>query len=207
MKFKLSSLTLIFSLSIINVFTHSELQKDIEEIVLIKKRGKIAACMSVLRNSLAEGNEEFRETLKSTKFDKTKSYEKLVLYILNNCVTKINDNDTEQLLSPDNILHLNSQYLSLIKIEKNVLIGTELSLTEEENFILNEINESSQTLDTDLSMQEDEIGIGGVKISQFGKYQYIFVIIAIGLTFFIVVGGLYMLIKKPKKKEKKQKKK
>lgn len=204
MKLKFSSIALILSLSVVNILTHSEYQKDVDEMVLIKKRGKIAACMSALRNFLAEGNEEFRETLNKSNFDKTKSYEKLVLNILNNCVSNISDSEIEQLLSPDNILHFNSQYLSLLKIDKNILTGKELVLTEQENFILNEINESSQTLDTDLSMQEDEIGIGGVKISQFGKYQYIFVIIAISLTFIIVVGGLYLLVKKPPKKVKKR---
>jgi hypothetical protein len=190
-----------------NVLCETEFQSDVDHIASIKRRSRLAACMSILRNSLAEGNQEFKEALANSYYDKSKSYEKLVLMILNNCEKNIKDNEIEQILNPDNILKFNSNFQNLIKFNTNALSqNSDIEITVDELSVLKEINDASQTLDTDLSTQEDEIGIGGLRISQFGNWQYVFVGLAIALTFVIVFGGLWILLRKKPGKEKKKEK-
>jgi hypothetical protein len=182
------------------------LQKDFDEISLTKKRTKLAACMSIVRNSLAEGNNEMKEALRSSGVDKSKGYDKIVLAMLENCQNKIKDEIIEKVLDPENIISIvssDSTISNLIKINfHNILNGEE---TEAHQQISKEITDASQLLELDL--QEEEIGLFGIKVSQIGNIQYIFVAFGLFLTFAIVFGGLYLILfkKKTTKKDKKKK--
>jgi hypothetical protein len=79
-------------------------------------------------------------------------------------------------------------------------------LTEKEDKLLQDINEASSIPDKEVVVEE-EIGLLGFKMSEMGKYSYIFVIFALGLTLLIVFGGLYMLLSGKNKDKNKKKKK
>lgn len=189
--------------------SENELNNDLQEIYQIKRRSKLVACMSILRNSLNDGNSNFKEALDNSSFDKSKSFDKLVVSILKNCEKSIKDPEMEGALTPENILNplkSDSNLLKLINFDKN-LLSTGVTLSEEESEILKDINESSQSIDTDVTIQDEEIGFMGFKLSQVGRMSYVFVTIAVLLTVVIIFGGLYAVMckKKEGKKEKKKK--
>ena len=216
MKF-LPSVILLFMLNLNLTYTSSEdtnstqaeLKKDLEEIVTIKKRSKLVACMSIVRNSLAEGNSLIKDALDSSSFDRSKSFDKIVLTMLSNCEKSIKDPEMENALNPENILSPVSgenDLSRLIKFDKNLLSNTDsISFNKNESNILKEINDSSQSMDSDVTLQDEEIGFMGLKLSQMGKSGYLFIILALVLVGVIIFGGLYAL--KCKKKDGKVKKK
>lgn len=61
----------------------------------IKTNSKISACMALLRNSLSEGNEKIKSTISEGKFDKSKTYDKIIAMIISNCMKKITDVEME----------------------------------------------------------------------------------------------------------------
>jgi hypothetical protein len=83
---------------------------------------------------------------------------------------------------------------------------SDYKLTEKEDNILKEIDNAANTFDKEIHVEED-IGLLGFKMSQIGKYSYIFIFCALFLTLAVVFGGLMMLLapKKDKKNKKKDK--
>jgi hypothetical protein len=184
----------------------ADLKKDLEEIQVIKKRSKLVACMSLIRNSLAEGNNDIKQALDNSSFDRSKSFDKIVVTILSNCEKNMKDTEMEKTLSPENILNpisSDSNLQRLIKFDKNILKDG-INFSESESNILKEINDSTQSLDTDMTLQDEEIGFMGFKLSKMGNVGSFFIILGLVLTFVIIFGGLYQL--KSKKKETKKKK-
>jgi hypothetical protein len=182
-----------------------DLQKDLEEISLTKRRAKLAACMSIIRNSLAEGNSDIKSTLESSNFDRSKSFDKIVLSMVNNCDEHIKPADIEYVLSPDNVLTplvSKAELKSLIKFNKDIL---SVDLSEREQQIQKEMNEALFTLDTDLTTQDDEVGFIGVKLSQLGHWNWFFVGLGVLLAVTVVFGGLYIVLKKKPQKKKDRK--
>jgi hypothetical protein len=189
-------------------YTEDDLNNDLEEITMIKRRSKLVACMSILKNSLNDGNESFKEALDKSAFDRSKSFDKLVVSILKSCETKIKDKEMETALSPENIispLKNDATLLRLVHFEKN-LLSAGVILTEEEMQVLKDVNDSSQSIDTDVTIQDEEIGFMGFKLSQVGRMAYVFVCIGFLLVFVIIFGGLYVVMCK-KKEGKKEKRK
>jgi len=190
-------------------FTSENLKKDLEEISSIKKRSKIVACMSIVRNSLSEGNYNVKEVLDNSPFDRSKSFDKIVVTMLSNCERNIKDSQMEEALTPENILtpvQSESSLAKLIQFDKNLFRSmSEITITEAEQSILNEINDSTQTYDADVSVQEEEIGLMGLKLSQLGKSTYFIIYFILLLVLVVIFGGLYVLT--CKKKETKNKKK
>ncbi len=84
--------------------------------------------------------------------------------------------------------------------------ANELSLTSEEEKMMNRINEISANSEYDNTIPEDDIGFAGVKLNQLGITTYIFLVIGLIISFVIIFGGFYML-KKNKKPVKEKKKK
>lgn len=204
---------IIFCLSYSSVNTASsneeikssgDLKKDYDEILHIKRRSKLVACLSLVRNSLAEGNAAVKEVIDNSNFDRSRSFDKIILIMVSYCEKKITDAEMEQALVPENILTPISS--NLVKFDKNILKNlNSVSFSDEELAILKEMNESSQAIDTDLTLQEEEIGLMGLKLSQLGKSTYIFISIILAIVLLIIFGGLYLLT--CKKKEVKDKKK
>lgn len=66
-----------------------DLQSDYDELITIKNRTKLAACLILIKNSLAKGNNDVIKTLKETKHDKEKTYDKIVAMMTDSCYNKI----------------------------------------------------------------------------------------------------------------------
>lgn len=211
MKMKIFMSVLLIMFLNFNIFKsestiHSDLKKDLEEIQVIKKRSKLVACMSLIRNSLAEGNNDIKQVLDNTSFDRNKSFDKVIASILFNCENNIKDAEMEKTLNAENILNpisLDSNLQRLIKFDKNILKDG-INFSDSELNIIKEINDSTQSLDTDMTLQDEEIGFMGFKLSKMGNVGSFFIILGLVLTFVIIFGGLYQL--KCKKKENKKKK-
>ncbi len=52
--------------------------------------------MTIVRNSLAKGNEDLKKTIGETKFDRAKTFDKVVTTMIQNCEDTINDKQLEQ---------------------------------------------------------------------------------------------------------------
>ena len=66
-----------------------------EEMNQIKHNSKLSACMALVRNNLSEENQAVKQTIASGKFDKSKTFDKIVAMMINNCLTKITDAQME----------------------------------------------------------------------------------------------------------------
>ena len=51
--------------------------------------------MGLVSNNLNEGNNNAKEAINNSKFDKSRSYDKILSAMLNNCVENIKDNDID----------------------------------------------------------------------------------------------------------------
>ena len=51
--------------------------------------------MGLVSNNLNEGNNNVKEAINNSKFDKSRSYDKILSAMLNNCVENIKDNDID----------------------------------------------------------------------------------------------------------------
>jgi hypothetical protein len=209
---KFAALMMLLVLMNVNLgnsqYTEADLNNDLEEITMIKRRSKLVACMSILKNSLNDGNNSFKEALDRSAYDRSKSFDKLVVSILKSCETNIKDKEMETTLTPENILNPlknDATLLRLVNFDKNVL-SAGVALTEEEKQVLQDINESSQSIDTDVTIQDEEIGFMGFKLSQTGRMAYVFVSIAVLLVLVIIFGGLYAVMCKKKEDKKKKNK-
>mgnify|MGYP001101355202 CR=1 FL=1 len=61
----------------------------------IKHNSKLSACMGLVRNTLAEGNDLIKNTLSESNFDKSRSFDKIVAMMLTGCMSKITYNQME----------------------------------------------------------------------------------------------------------------
>ncbi len=61
----------------------------------IKYNSKLSACMALVRNSLAEENQAVKQTVASSPWDKSTTYDKIVAMMIGNCMGKISDAQME----------------------------------------------------------------------------------------------------------------
>jgi hypothetical protein len=211
-----SSLLIFFTIGFFTQISNCQLnnsiddsiKKDVEDIKILKRKTKLAACSSILRNNLNNGNESMKAILKQTNFDKEKTYDYVVTYLLSNCVNSITQESVDSILDPDNIFTSNIKLENeLFSINPKLLENKkDLEYTNDMLLIQSDLKESilSESVETNMTVEE-EIGIFGIKLNQPGTLQYIFLIIGILLTLIVVFGGMYSLIYKDKSNKKKKK--
>ncbi len=51
--------------------------------------------MALVSNNLNEGNNNVKEAINNSKFDKSRSYDKILAAMLNNCVENIKDSEID----------------------------------------------------------------------------------------------------------------
>ncbi len=184
------------------------IKKDIEDIKNLKRKTKLAACFSIVKNNLSKGNDNLVTIIKRSNFDKEKTYDYIVIHLLNNCINTITQESVDSILDPDNILNSNPKLENeLLQLNTNLLEGKkDLDYSPEMLQIQSDIKESmlSESIETNMAVEE-EIGLFGIKLNQPGTLQYIFLLIGIALTLVIVFGGMYTLIYKDKSNKKKKK--
>lgn len=210
-------LLIFFSIGFVSQISASEtetkaidegIKKDIEDIKILKRKTKLAACSSILRNNLNKENQSLKTLIKNSKFDKEKTYDFAVVHMLNNCISKITQENIDTILDPDNMFNVNSKLESeLLQLDLKILDNkTDLEYTSEMLQIQADLKESmlSESIESNMTVEE-EIGLFGIKLNQPGTLQYIFLFIGILLTLVIVFGGMYTLIYKEKSNKKKKK--
>ena len=117
--------------------------EDWNEVENLNNRTKIAACLVVIRNSLSVGNKDVKNTMRDTKHDKEKTFNKIIALMLEHCYNSITDEFIKKLLEPGNYNIWDKSYSDLIYFNKNIfqIIGPELKNTASGKYILDEIND------------------------------------------------------------------
>ena len=186
----------------LNISSEEEFKIHKQEILKTNEKSKIVACMSLVRNSLAEENKNVKIALDNSKFHRSKSFDKLIIAMITNCEKSITEQEMEQLLNPENILSpvsVNENYSQLIKFDKNILRDLEkIEYTVEEIYVQKEIDEAMKVEETDFAFQVEEVGILGSKFSEFGKFYNFFIVIAVIMSVIILLAGLYVILCKKK---------
>lgn len=99
--------------------------------------------MTILRNSLAKGNDEIRNAIKASRYDKAKTYDKIVTTIVESCTREISDVEVDKVLNPDEISIFNPRHSSLLKFDSGIFLSGsgDLSFTTQELEILADIQD------------------------------------------------------------------
>jgi len=61
-------------------------------------KAKVAACVILVKNSLSKGNTEVTITLKETKHQKDKTFDKIFSMMLENCVDNIEERTRKEVI-------------------------------------------------------------------------------------------------------------
>lgn len=64
----------------------------------IKNNNKRFACLALIRNSLNQGNLKIKDIIKNTSLDKSDVFDKILIQMLNNCETKIKENQIDEVI-------------------------------------------------------------------------------------------------------------
>lgn len=67
----------------------SELKSDFNILKNINRNYKEVACLSLVRNSLNEGNEKVKKVIKNSVFGSSDTFDKIFILMLNNCASQI----------------------------------------------------------------------------------------------------------------------
>jgi len=78
------------------------------------------ACLLLTRNYLVGNRNKLDQLVEATRFNKGKVFDKLVLYILNNCLKNLTLKLAHKVLSVENITDFNSNELSFLNIGDNI---------------------------------------------------------------------------------------
>ena len=169
-----------------------DLQKDLDEVLLVKNRSKIAACMLIMRTNLAKGNQNVINVLKDSKHDKEKTYDKIVAMMLDNCYNNIKHSVVEKILQPENISYWEESFEELLAFNKNVfqIIGPELKYIPSEKFILDDIDKVVANPNIGETVIDNKPDFFTEK---FGKYKFLAFGMAAGFTFSFIFMFIFSL--------------
>lgn len=169
----------------------ADLQEDLDEVELSLKRIKTAACLLIIRNSLEKGNTEVKSTLKETKHDKEKTFNKIKAMMLDSCVTKIDEKTVEKVLNPKEVETWDVSYEELIQFNKNVfqIIGPEIKYDENEKKIIEDIEKIIREPVVETPPELIEVDY---MTKQFGIYKYMLY----GMTAGFLSFGVMLLIRR-----------
>lgn len=190
----------------------SYIEKVNKEIETLSKTSKLSGCTYLLKVSLSKGNDKIKTILKNYKGNKSKAYDYIILYILNECSKKISDSEIDLLLHTNKFETFHkkdNKLIRLVDVDEDIL-------THNENLDLNnELIEISTSIKKAINCEafenrkflsnDHEIDIFGMKISPISENKWmIIVIIFILACFGGVIKIIYHLINK--KREKRNKK-
>lgn len=190
----------------------SYIEKVNKEIDSLSKTSKLSGCSYLLKHSLSEGNDKIKKILNNYNGNKSKAYDYVILYILNECSKKISDSEIDLLLHPkkfETIHKKNNKLIKLVDVNEDIL-------THNENLELNiELGEISTSIKKAMNCEafenrkllsnDNEIDILGMKISPISENKWMIIVIIFILTCFGgVIKIIFHLINK--KREKRNKK-
>ena len=179
--------------------------KEINEIKKLKRKTKLTACVSIVKNNLDQDNDKVKKLLVSTS-DKSATYDFILIKLIANCMSVITDDQIDKILDPDNIFKVLPEEEKLL-FNLNFTVSN-LVYSPEMDEILNDLKEAISSEQTENIVNvEEEIGLFGIKLNQPGYLQYSFLLIGIILFLVIVCGGFWYLFSSSKNKKDKKKKK
>jgi hypothetical protein len=99
-------------------------------------------CFVLIRNLLAKGDSRIKEVIKKSKNDKYKTFDKIILLMLENCEKIIKQEHIDTILTPENILTNDENYMSFLNFSDNLFMDPfyEIVFSEEEKEILKDIS-------------------------------------------------------------------
>lgn len=196
----------------LNLFCCSDIDlqvaNNLQEIENLNFKVKTTACIVMVRNSLESGNDSFAIKIKNSKQDKSNSYNYLVTAMIDQCASRISEAQINKILSPENIQTNHKEFHSLFSLEQipsdfNSLVYSD-SMKKIE-VILQESNNAE--MNENKLVDEEEIGLFGLKLGASGSFQNIGLLIGVFLTFILIAYGLTVLQKRHRQREEGNKKK
>lgn len=102
---------------------------------------KMMSCLSLIHNSISEGNEDLSKELSKIKDDLAKYYDKYILVMLNKCYHTITQEQINAILSPEKIYgKLTIEEKNLIQISPQMI--SDFNLTSDEKELYDSIEEA-----------------------------------------------------------------
>ena len=147
---KVNSLILIYLIQLFNnIFCDIILDSEYEPYLTAYQASihqiKMVSCLNLVEATIKQNNgyKDLLTLMETTKLDKSKLYIKYIMGMMVNCVNKIQNEQIDYLITPENADNYNlknESIINLIKINGNLIKTTEL--TAEENEYYNEINKN-----------------------------------------------------------------
>ncbi len=189
-----------------NLNIDEKLQEDINEVKALKKRTRLAACLSVIRNNLNQQNKSVEKLIANSKYDGSSTYDFILYNLVSKCIKNINEAHIEKILNPENTFKVIKEVDKELFILDENLLENGLEYSQELKNIRYEIEENIYKPESEqIFNPEEEIGLFGFKLNKPGTLQYIFLLIGILLSLGVILGGFYLLKKDEKVKKKKKK--
>lgn len=189
-----------------NLNIDAKLQEDINEIKALKKRTRLSACMSLIRNNLNQKNKKVETMISNSKYDASSTYDFILYNLIFKCIKNINETHIEKVLNPENTFKVLKEIDKELFILDDNLLDNGIELNQDLKSIKFEIEENIYKSESEqIFNPEEEIGLFGFKLNKPGTLQYIFLLIGILLSLGVILGGFYLLRKDEKIKKKKKK--
>jgi len=64
----------------------------------VKNKTRIVACMVLIRNNIVHGQIDIGQTIKTSKHDRSKSFDKILASMIDHCDNIINDNEVNYVI-------------------------------------------------------------------------------------------------------------
>ena len=132
------------------------------------------------------------QTLKETKHDKEKTYDKIVAQMLDTCNKKITEDHIEKILRPENVNLWEDAFGRYLEFNKNIfqIIGPEPKLTTSEQTVMSDIAKVVEKPGIELTVEEPQVDFFTEKL---GKYKYMAFGMIIGFSISLLFSVVYSI--------------
>ena len=133
------------------------------------------------------------------RFKFSKTFDKIILLMLENCEKSISQGQINELLTPENILTTDEKYLSLLNFSSEIFMDPfyEIIFSDEERDILKDINNFSD--DSELSL---DIDIDKEIFTKNEKIKYVAIGAGSMFIFLMIINFVKSLLNSPRTQNK-----
>ena len=97
------------------------LKADLEYVEAINKDGVLTACLLLTRNNIVGNNIHVNTAIQNTKFDKTKVFDKILVLMIKNCISKLDEKLVDEVLSVEFINKYGTKHEKLLTFDRTVV--------------------------------------------------------------------------------------
>jgi hypothetical protein len=108
----------------------------LEYIEEVKRDSIITACIVLSRNSIVGGNVNVTQALQTTKMDKRKLFDKILVLMVQKCTKSLDYTKANEVLSSENVTELYHPHETYININREEMEIKPISFDKEENKLL-----------------------------------------------------------------------